>query len=448
MSTPEDQELMEKIGKLAGRINRHKAERDGSNSGTGPNYASRASHRTAPYPRGGYRGGRGRVLPTYRNRTLVLNSGQARPTTDAKDGADEQSSDPSTPSWVTKTDRHMQLINSTVYEKETQQRANAIEQTLRHKQSQRNNREKAAFMNSILQSGAGGGAIGIPNTPTSASRYEVVVDGIRFNVVQQGSKLVKAPGDVNPPAATPKVTSIGGVKFHRTKHGNLVRHGIVKAQRFAGGVKKVNEQCKTFSWTGIVFLKKKNPREKPISRLTEDCGMCRYLHDVSKTAVCRDYLVKGTCLRGEDCDLSHDITEERTPLCLHFAKGNCHNPSCSYVHAEHSPTDPVCRSFGIYGYCEKGAQCPDRHVFECPDFSNTGVCKLKGCKRPHIERASILRKAGNRPSSEEMEDLSSDDEDAAADSDDIDSDEVEEFIGKDNEDDLDFAEQKDYIELR
>lgn len=50
-------------------------------------------------------------------------------------------------------------------------------------------------------------------------------------------------------------------------------------------------------------------------------------------------------------------------------------------------------------------------------------------------------------SSEEMEDLSSDDDDAAADSDDVDSDEVEEFVKRDEEDDLDFVQQKDYIEF-
>ncbi|KAI1386205.1 uncharacterized protein F4822DRAFT_409280 [Hypoxylon trugodes] len=427
MSTSEDQELMAKISKLAGQINRHKAQRGGLNSD--PHHSSRASyHRTAPYPpRGGYRGGRGRNLPTYRNKTLVLN-GQTRPATDVDESATE-SADPTTPTWVTKTDRHMQLINTSVYEKETQQRTSAIEQTHRQKQIQSNNREKAIFMNSILQNGASGNPFGASNQTTQASPYEVLVDGIRFHVVQLGSKLVKAPGDVNPPSATPKMTSIGGVKFHRTKHGNLVRHGIVKAQRFAGGIKKVNEQCKTFSWTGSC---PKGPA-------------CRYIHDASKTAICREYLLKGKCLQGDDCDLSHDVTEERTPLCVHFAKGNCHNPSCSYVHAEHSPSDPVCRSFGIYGYCEKGAQCPDRHVFECPDFSNTGVCKTKGCKRPHIERASVLRKASNRVSSEEMEDVSSDEEDAAADSDDVDSDEVEEFVKKDDDDDLDFVQQKDYI---
>lgn len=128
---------------------------------------------------------------------------------------------------------------------------------------------------------------------------------------------------------------------------------------------------------------------------------------------------------------------------MHFANGNCNNPSCSYVHAEHSPSDPVCRTFGIYGYCENGARCPARHVFECPDFSNNGICKLKGCKRPHIERASILRKASKRASSEEMDDLSSEDEDVV-DSDDVDSDEVEEFIGHD-EVEPGFAEQKDFI---
>ena len=113
-----------------------------------------------------------------------------------------------------------------------------------------------------------------------------------------------------------------------------------------------------------------------------------------------------------------------------------------------SPAAPVCRSFGIYGYCEKGINCTDRHVFECPDFSNTGVCKSKGCKLPHRERASVLRKANNRDSDtgdEEMEDFSSDAE--SVDSDDVDSDEVDEFIGQDDEGDLDFTGQRDFIEL-
>ncbi|CAJ2513831.1 Uu.00g019500.m01.CDS01 [Anthostomella pinea] len=428
MPTPEDQELMEQIAQVAGQINRHKAHRDGPGNGT--SYPARGSyHRAAPYPHTGYRGGRTRPTTTYRNKTLVLN-GQSQAASAASPTEENVPVDPTTPSYVTKNDRHLQLINKSVYEKEAQHRAQAIDHTTRRQWLQRDNREKARFMNTI-QPHRTNSVAGPPTPLTSASRYEIEVGGVRFHVVQQGSKLIKAPDDVNPPSATPKEALIGGVKFHRTKNGNLVRHGIVKAQRLAVGVKKVNEQCKTFAWNGSC---PKGPT-------------CRYIHDASKTAVCRDWLLKGECLRGDACDLSHEVTDERTPLCMHFAKGKCNNALCSYIHVEHAQTDPVCRAFGIYGYCDMGTSCPDRHVFECPDFSNTGICKMKGCKRAHIDRASVLRKASLRGASEEMEDLSSDDEGAAADSDDVDSDEVEEFIRKDD-DDLDFADQKDFIGFR
>ncbi|KAJ2991471.1 hypothetical protein NUW58_g2496 [Xylaria curta] len=442
MSTAEEQELRDRINKLANRISRHKEAQHNSTS-HGPDSFSGSRgpyHRSAPYPQQAYRGGRGRFAPTYRNRTLVLNGAVQSATS----SHENQPPDPTTPSWVTKTDRHLQLINRDVYERETQQRTQAIEQTLKQKQHEKDRREKAQFFRNMQKAG-GNSLTASSNSSKPVSRYEVEVDGVRFHVTQQGSKLVKAPDDLNPPTATPKVASLFGVKFHRTKNGNLVRHGIVQAQRRAGGVKKVNENCKAFSWTGIVFLQlNETPASQPISTGGGTCPKgptCRYMHDVSKTAICRNWLVKSDCPKGDSCDLSHDITEERTPLCMHYANGNCNNPSCSYVHAEHSPTDPVCRTFGIYGYCDEGARCTARHVFECPDFSNTGICKIKGCKRPHIERASILRK--QRASPEEMGDLSSENEDAV-DSDDVDSDEVEEFIGQ-NEDDLSFAEQKDFI---
>ncbi|KAK7923151.1 CCCH zinc finger protein [Apiospora marii] len=448
MSTAEEQELMAQISNLAGRINRHKAQQTGQ-----PGYPNHATHstrgafRVAPYPHGSYRGVRGGRAPGYRNKTLVLN-GQSRPTTNA----DDSTPTPTTPngSWVTKTDRHLQLINSNVYEKESQNRANAIEQTQRNKVLRKDHAEKARLLNFL---GKQPTTVVAPasNTTATPSSYEVTVDGIRFQVTRQGSKLVRAPGmlrrsqailtrpcaenttgDPNPPTATPRVTTIGGVKFFRTKNGNLIRHGVAKAQRLACGVKKVDELCKTFSWTGSCA---KGPQ-------------CRFVHDPAKVAICRDWLLKGQCQKGDACDLSHDIAEERIPLCLHFANGNCRNEKCSYLHVEHSQTDLVCRPFGFCGWCDKGASCAERHVFECPDFSNTGVCKTKGCKHLHRERASMLRKAGNKDNAAqegEISDLSSDDDDDDA-SNDIDSDEVEEFIGKDDEaQDLDFAAQKDYI---
>ncbi|KAJ1333593.1 cleavage and polyadenylation specificity factor subunit 4 [Microdochium nivale] len=419
MPSPEDEQLMAKISELSGKINRHKAR---NTPGTKPtaSYSRYTPYPARGYPRGGYR-----PQPTYRNKTLVLNG---QPQLSTPNRASDSSGAPSpASSWVTKTDRHLQLINSSVFEKETQNRSNAIEETLRQKQINRDNREKARLANHTQRMGRPA-LHASPTSSSTTSRYEIEVEGIRFVVSRGGDKLVKAQGDINPPSATPKTTHIGGVKFYRTKNGNLVRHGVIRAKQMAGGVKKVNEQCKAFSWNGSC------PKG----------ANCRYLHDASKVAICRNWLLKGECPNGDNCDLFHELTEERTPLCLHFAKGKCSKPDCSYVHTEHAASDPVCRAFGSCGYCANGARCPDRHVFECPDFSNNGVCKVKGCKRRHIERASMLRKR-QRGSSEEMGDLTSDDDDFAADSDDYDSDEVEEFIGKDAIDDVSFIDQKDFI---
>lgn len=268
MSTAEEQELMAQISNLAGRINRHKAQQTGQ-----PGYPNRESSttrgdrryhtysvhqdttqstrgafRVAPYPHGNYRGVRGGRAPAYRNKTLVLN-GQSRPATNS----DDSTPTPTTPngsSWVTKTDRHLQLINSNVYEKESQNRANAIEQTQRNKVLRKDHAEKARLLNYLGKKPMTGIAPASDTTATPSS-YEVTVDGIRFQVTRQGSKLVRAPGmlwrsqailnrpraenttgDPNPPTATPRVTTIGGVKFFRTKNGNLIRHGVAKAQRY------------------------------------------------------------------------------------------------------------------------------------------------------------------------------------------------------------------------
>lgn len=504
MST-EDQELLARIGELAGRINRHKNQqagiasaparpsshrrtspaasdigRDRVNSAQDPGYAN--NYRRGGFPYGGPSASR---APIHRHRTLVLNGA----TTQSRSGDTDSggASDTSNPSWVTKTDRHLQLINTSVYEKETQARTRAIEETRRQKRSQKDERERARLMNHMAR--VGGHSDAAPN------QYEVVVQGIRFVVAKNGSKLVKVPGASDsisvPPSgshmvlgqgdsakATPRMAVVGGVKFYRSKNGNLYRHGIVKAQRYvlcpesvrlltcfrgrhSGTVKKVQVPCKRFSMTGN-FLSQ--PRRLVPSRhrrgsvrlrtdtdrLLGSClqgPRCRYTHDPTKVAACKDFLLQGECPDGDACDLSHDLTPERTPSCLHFAKDSCTKFDCRYAHVKVSPGAPVCRSFGIYAYCDKGAACSDRHAFECPDFSNNGVCKTKGCKLPHRERASALRKAIARDNMEddEMEDVSSDEDGESVDSDDVDSDAVDEFIGRD-ELDLDLL-KRDYIEL-
>lgn len=144
--------------------------------------------------------------------------------------------------FVAKTGRHLQLINSSIYEKDSQTRSKAIEQTRKLKLKQRDEREKTKLHNHIQR-------IGSAITGESASSsYETEIQGIKFRVTKDGSKLAKIPGekikwhfqaiigrsssytgDLNAAKSTPKTAMVGGVRFYRTKNGNMYRSGIVKA---------------------------------------------------------------------------------------------------------------------------------------------------------------------------------------------------------------------------
>lgn len=174
------------------------------------------------------------------------------------------------------------MINLNIYQEQTEARAKAIQQTRLQRHRQKEAREHAQLMSHLKQ-------IANPSVvsanPASAPVYEIVVEGIRFRVTNNGSKLVKVPGapsssrrarvaahpcpgDPNAPKATPKMTVIGGVKFYRSKNGNMYRQAIVKAQRYvarpgdahtlttvtsrrSAAVNKVNVPCRNFSNTGI-----------------------------------------------------------------------------------------------------------------------------------------------------------------------------------------------------
>ncbi|RFU24525.1 hypothetical protein B7463_g11818, partial [Scytalidium lignicola] len=479
----EDQEILAKISQLAGQINRHK-----SNQSTGSHPHSQTSS-PVPYtnslggripthqesqqriatsddstqahagwiPRGrsgrstystrGYARG-GRPSQIHRNKTLVLNGNNSNPSISEPAGqvlestdADIEQSKTQAPAWVSKTDRHLQLINTAVFEKNSQHRVKAIEETRMQKLKQRDEREKAKLSRHLQRVGSNIVTAGnVTSRPSDIPGvYEIDIQGIRFRVAKNGSKLVKVSGeeiqiplannavgqqqaglsshgsgDINAAKATPKTALVGGVRFYRSKNGNMYRAGIVKAHRKNAKIKKINEPCKRFSTTGSCT---KGPR-------------CPYIHDASKVAICKEFLQTGSCPSGDSCDLSHELIPERTPLCLHFMKGNCSNPNCRYAHVRVAPTAPICRPFAIYGYCEKGASCQDKHAHECPDFSNTGVCNTKGCKLPHRYKASVIRKQavrGDTGAEDSSSDISSDEEEEEEiDSDDVDSDEFDE----------------------
>lgn len=138
--------------------------------------------------------------------------------------------------------------------------------------------------------------------------------------------------------------------------------------------------------------------DKPCPRFntTGTCSRgltCLYQHDPAKIAICWNFL-HGTCPKtAETCDLSHDPTPERTPLCLHFANnGRCTRAGCPFPHVRVGARTGVCRDFAVLGYCANGLDCDKQHVRECPDFAERGRCEIKGCKLPHVIRANRSRK--------------------------------------------------------
>lgn len=164
--------------------------------------------------------------------------------------------------------------------------------------------------------------------------------------------------------------------------------------------------------------------------------MCLYIHDPAKVAMCKDFLQTGECVAGDSCDLSHEPMPERVPACLHFLRGKCSHPSCRYAHVRVNPSAPVCKDFAVLGYCSKGADCSERHVHECPDYANTGACRKQKCHLPHVDRAGQIRKhAANIPDplngsgqDDDDSDIVSDAEYEEIDSDDLDSDGLEEDL--------------------
>jgi hypothetical protein len=164
---------------------------------------------------------------------------------------------------VARNDRHRQIINKNVFEKDKESRAKAIEETRRQKIDNNRSGERARFNNFYKHRQALSGVKSDPNNPPAAPN-ELTVEGIRFQVLEGGKKLARVP-DTSNLAPTPKSTIIAGVKFFRTKTGNLVANRIVQDHRCVcsagdgrllisrsrvGKVKKTDMLCKIFSSSG------------------------------------------------------------------------------------------------------------------------------------------------------------------------------------------------------
>jgi hypothetical protein len=261
----EEQDLLSKISQLAGQINRHKNQStQGQNDFSPAPYPTRHdTSRWAPY-RGRHYAPRGRPVP-HRHRTLILNNtagqGQSFGSTPASTpGAsvaeNNEGPTPTSNGWVAKRDRHMQLINSAVYDKEAQARAKAMEDTRKAKAQKKTQIEQAK----VLSYAQGVGrqfppptVAAAPAAATHPAGYQLFFNDIPFRIARGGSKLIRMSNDPNTANNTPKRVSVAGVTFVRSKNGNLHRLGAVTSKRNPTTVKKKNELCKRFTTTGTQF---------------------------------------------------------------------------------------------------------------------------------------------------------------------------------------------------
>ena len=140
-----------------------------------------------------------------RNRTLVLNNMSSTSTNTQEDQA--QSADPDAPlaqplegegnqtspgltSWVTKRDRHMQLINSSIFDRNSEARKRAIERTRRQKILERDQREKQRFNKHLQLLAARPRPSSLPSSPFPVVN-ELTIHGLRFKVSDSGNKLLR-----------------------------------------------------------------------------------------------------------------------------------------------------------------------------------------------------------------------------------------------------------------
>ncbi|EJU06420.1 hypothetical protein DACRYDRAFT_113130 [Dacryopinax primogenitus] len=248
--------------------------------------------------------------------------------------------------------------------------------------------------------------------PPAAEEKEVVIGGVAY--ITDGKKMTRKdvvnrpvqrapsrPGSVGSPSAIgsdyvsldmdggeikkPSAVSQSDLTAKRTRLNNLTLIlNKAQAERYrrrqpsATKPGREKKQCPFFTRTGICTRGR----------------TCRYQHDPEKVAMCPKWL-KGDCPNGDSCPLSHQPTPQRMPFCVHFANaGRCKNgDSCMYPHVHLGATAGICRDFAVLGYCEKGADCDKKHVRECPDFADTGVCKNRHCRLPHVIRAKHAAKA-------------------------------------------------------
>lgn len=135
---------------------------------------------------------------------------------------------------------------------------------------------------------------------------------------------------------------------------------------------------------------------------------CPYIHDPHRIAICSRFLRNKCPLTAETCPVSHKPSAHNTPSCAHFQRnGFCRDDdACLYPHVKVADDAPVCVAFSTEGWCDKGADCQERHAWECREYSEKGVCSRGAkCGLAHILKAKAVQPSAEGPSAQKDGDL-------------------------------------------
>ncbi|WBW72968.1 MTREC (exosome adaptor) complex zf-CCCH type zinc finger subunit Red5 [Schizosaccharomyces osmophilus] len=346
----DEQQLLQQIASLAGAINTYKNQQGLAD----PPESQDAKWKARKFPRAASRNQSLVVNPsTKANRPLDSSAPYSIPSThhDLKNN-DDSTSD--TSQYVSKKDRHMQLIRKNIFELDLQARQASLEAQREKIQKERKSRIKNYLQNN-LQSG---------------TKQLLTIDE-RSYLADVSSTNVLEYVDENP--SPPKHFYWNNKAYLQTKKNLFKEVGNSPSSVY----------CRYYNSSGYCA----------------NGSSCMFVHDPSRRMICPKFLNE-KCTKGEKCSLSHDLDTKRIPACYYFLQGKCNNVNCRYVHVHYSETAPICFEFAKYSYCELGTSCKEKHVLQCSEFAMNGSCANPQCRLYH----GALEKNGNRKSAEERKD--------------------------------------------
>lgn len=233
----------------------------------------------------------------------------------------------------------------------------------------------------------------VPPKPTrkKLSTTLINVQGVRYSVTDNGRKLnrleppkvetpkpvvaVKTPtlpgteNESTSPVQRPTTTSINdiiprklyldGEEYIEEEPGVLIRsrNSMTRQSITSYKNRSINTIIKsqTRSKQYCMFYNKFGKCNK------KEKGMCPYIHDPSKVAVCRKFL-QANC-HNDNCLLSHQVAPEKMPSCKFYLQGLCTKDPCPYRHVNVNPDAEVCPDF-LKGFCPAGQECKKKHFLE------------------------------------------------------------------------------------